>query len=403
MTEARIAQKTMAYDGLKLYGIAIAAIPVDDNRNVLAVTITTIAVSYNDRSMFEIVDGLSFKSKVDLTRAKGVFDCFIRTVNLFERVVTLQREALAKYNLPYRPVPLDIGQTSFRPVPANRLYVLLFGPKSSHRKSPKAEKARDQFLAAHPAGYRPHIHACQKLAELAGCFSLKWGSFFQKHVTFEDYPKTDKYLLRLKRLMDKGSEKAYYMLCLIAEHYGKMDGEKHALEGNPNLFGIAGPDGYEKDKAMQAKHPFHGAYLDWHPDIRAAFLDAYNKARNSPHTVTLKLPCDLPSPPFTNPCADRIRDQLQIIDGERAADKILDAPAWRKYIADVAWEEYRPATRRPQRFKARPIVTEPICSTRRANYGIYGPPTRWYATIMFDRLKRRPARKVPRVNSTAVP
>jgi len=114
---------------MKLYGIAIAAIPQKNNVHVIDLTCTPIVVSDDHPEKFEILDALAFKKTVDSRHVKEVVDCFVKTTETIGAVVKLQHESLAAHHLEYRPVALDIGIANARPINIEMLYANLFGAR----------------------------------------------------------------------------------------------------------------------------------------------------------------------------------------------------------------------------------------------------------------------------------
>ncbi len=127
---------------MKLYGLAIAVAPTpaSDNPNLMGIVCTPICVSDTNRDEFEILDGgrdkegrlrpnLVYKAKFDSHNTAEVMECFVKTVEVLDRVVQLQQDSCFDHGIPYRPLVLEIGEDGRNPTNLNALYMQLFAQR----------------------------------------------------------------------------------------------------------------------------------------------------------------------------------------------------------------------------------------------------------------------------------
>ena len=169
--------------------------------------------------------------------------------------------------------------------------------------------------------------------------SLKWGSYTNPGANrrAEDLEQTDvdKKIIRLKARLDKGlgDFSAHYALKNLA----KEEGQKFGLLATqyPRTFSYMAPPGYRDSPELQKRCP-RFSFFQWDEAYKKAFYDGFKEIYEAPHSRRIKLPLDKPSPFFTDPCADMIRDQFQIIQGIRSEDGVFDDRTWREKLSRVA-------------------------------------------------------------------
>ena len=216
----------------------------------------------------------------------------------------------------------------------------------------KAHSARFQFLAQHAGDYRPFSEACQKLSKLLPKCSLKWGSYTRN---ISPYPLTesplDREIISLHATFTEGSAHARHRLIDLARLIGEETGEI-LRDGNGSAMTMPNPNGYSKDTTMQVNFPSHGAFLYWDQAFRSAFYEGYKSTYNGAYNQCIKLPLDPPNPFFTDPCANRIRDLIEVALGKRAPGMIREDSLWNQKITS--------ATRRfmADREPTRPVPTQ---------------------------------------------
>ena len=309
---------------MKLYGLALAAIPRENYSNIIDMTCTPISVADKKQTEFEVLDKLAFKTTFNVTKGKEVRNCFVKTADLIEKLVDLQKASLAENHVKdYRPVVLQIGQDSRKPIRRKKLIRLLFGGASS----PHAFK-----------------NANEKLYQLLDQCTLKWGSFNIVDAPQPDAPQTDLdvTLNKLKEPFLRGDQIARAQIIGLARQEGIKAGNE--VNQFPAAFGHIAPAKYFENLSMQEKYPSYGFY-NWDPAFRKAFFVGYNDTVRVPHNRLFKLPTNARNPPFSDTCANMIRDQFEIIYGERAPERVEDMPKWRKIIADAAWNNTRKFSR----------------------------------------------------------
>jgi len=379
---------------MKLYGIAIAAVPQNGNEHLIHLTCTPIAVSDDNPKAFETLDNFVFKTKFDSTNTEQIADSFIKVSKLIDKVIKLQKASLK--TLPYRPVALEIGEDRRRPVNGEALYVHLFG-KRAHRpleteediQAAAEKKIIEELKCGEPealgeklvqtckqdkvrfksymdkiaeqirhkeAGialaentrldvstlehYPAFKRACYNLSKSLDQCSIRWGSFGTRgKETGPVQEPLDRRLIQIKGALNRKEPGAHEALIEVAENQGGI-----AAQGNSNTFimGCSIP-GYAKDNAegeeLRNTYPrFSFYYL--HPDYEAAFHRVYEKTRkkNCDYTRWMQLPLDTPRPFFTSPCAWMVNDQLEIARGVRPPEKFEDDAEGRKNIIDGARE-----------------------------------------------------------------
>lgn len=116
---------------MKLYGVAIAAVPKRDDVKVVQVICTPIAVVDGHRHEFEVLEEIKFTDEFNLNDTEQAINCFSQCVDVIELMVALQKESCEENNSSYRPVALDIGNDARNPVNLNAIYMQLFGERFS--------------------------------------------------------------------------------------------------------------------------------------------------------------------------------------------------------------------------------------------------------------------------------
>ena len=341
---------------MKLYGIATSLVPKKDDSdpNIIAVTCTPIAVDDGNQEVFEELDEPpSYRAEFDMTNTQQVMDEFVRFVDTLDHVVGLQRKACDAAHIGYRPVVLHPGEDSRHPMNLNTLHVQLFGGAisavgdfvgswKSRAQTRKARKARTRYLEEHQETLPDQFMvAYQKLPDLLSASTLEWGSHSiiddKKNWEVGKLQKThwDIELSHLKRQLDKGdrAHAAHDRIKEIAHTLGEHEGKRATKD--PSVFQLRVPKGYLQSEEAQKQFPKY-SFFQWDKEYEQAFHDGFNNAYQGLHSKRFKLYLDQSNPPFTDPCADMIRDQLQIAKGIRHEETVIDQPDVRKYIADAA-------------------------------------------------------------------
>ncbi len=181
------------------------------------------------------------------------------------------------------------------------------------------------------------IRACEKLARLIEdkC-TLKWGSYNTKPNPEID-GRMEKLTVRLRELKAPfyaGDPEARAEMMRLAKEEGVASAGD--VNKNSNIFAILmTPPGYWQDPAMQEKEPIY-CFYNWDPAFKDAFYEGYYGALDIPRFRHVKLPTDPPNAPFSDPCADMICEQFEIIEGSRRPKRVADAKHWRKAIGEAA-------------------------------------------------------------------
>jgi len=186
----------------------------------------------------------------------------------------------------------------------------------------EAEKIRSEYLSRHPNMIPIFMQAYDKLQPLLEKCSLIEGNF---HVIPPSDMKDPGQSELDKKIIELGKQGDLYSrleLRRIALKKGIEHG--HLVTQNPYTFKIpARHPNHVTDKDAQKLHP---EYLFMHDDsdCKEAYEKGFKRLYRGPYTRTLVPPLEH-NPPFTSTCADRIRDQHQIVAGRRSEDGFEDS------------------------------------------------------------------------------
>lgn len=187
------------------------------------------------------------------------------------------------------------------------------------------------------------IEAKKKFAELLKQCVLAPGSYSPGA---REYPKDfdiknlepdelDLEISTLQKSLDENPSNfdPHYKLIEIAREIGKSHGRE--VTDEIHSFWHVAPPGYANDREAQERCPQY-SFFQWDTAYEKAFYEGFNKTYMGPHTRRLKLPMSASNPPFTDPTADMVRDQFEIIRGRRSEDGVFDRPDWRQRMASMS-------------------------------------------------------------------
>lgn len=308
---------------MKLYGISSALVPDKDNPEIMTFTCTPISVRDGDPEHFEVVSGLEFTARLNSNNPEELQACFVRYVDTLERLTSLQEHSLKLHHLPYRPVMLEIGQDSRSPLDIDDLSARIFGlPFADPETSASPVPVKHSTLAQ----AKQYLHSCRRLRDLLGKCHLQLGSYTigEDEVAdiIEDAAQSMELLVyqHIKNEYPHAAAPYEYMKELAYKRgrkYGQMVTEV------PETFSEAPLQILKKDPKLKEKYPIYYFY-DWDEDFRKEFKRGFHETYIGPHNRNFKLACDTRNPPFSDPCADRIRDQFEIVNGRRSEDGVID-------------------------------------------------------------------------------
>jgi hypothetical protein len=351
--------------------MALAAVPKKDDKNIINVTCTPIAICDADTKKTEILDGLAFKATYHTDNPREIMDCFTRTTETIGQVVRLQEQSLEHYKGQYRPkVAIDVGGDNRNPFSRQMLHVLLFGSKltpesiaarniakdgladvqvdkpntprdklkSSLKVISEDRKTRKTFLQGNPAYGKKLAASFENLADyLDKSCLLRWGGFSRTCEYDDKVLPYDPVLAPLKKGFESSDPaiRDFALKELIKQ--AQIAAMKAAVSVNsrPSQFGLAAPIHYKNDCDAQDRFPFFMMF-DLHPAIRAAFYEQFQITLRPELTRTYKLPMDPDEPPFVTTCGDNIRAQLRQMNDNTIAYFIHDAPQWREKLAKTS-------------------------------------------------------------------
>lgn len=379
---------------MQLYGVAVAILPKEDEAYKYKVMCTPIAVDSNDRDNFQVMDNLKFERKIDPFNIQESSDCFADVVKVMSEVVRLQHESCQKKGIEYRPVAVTIGEDSRNRIPLDASYMLMFGKRFSpddyieqliekdddveryyskddaektyHREQwinhlysrksdnkiasilntrnffeatvQKALRLRNEHLERSGILPEPFVEACKALEQIIPECTLRRGTY--RRGGDEDallLPSAlDEELKRLRPFF-RTSKAAFAQIVALAEKTGRIEGLHFTMDKSGNSFGGAVPHGYRDNIKLQEELPRYDFY-NWDPAFREAFYQGFNATYKGPYNIHYRLPSDPQNPPFTDPTANMIRDQFEIVEGKRPANRVIDRPEMRQRLLDDAGE-----------------------------------------------------------------
>lgn len=309
---------------LKLFGAAIAAMP-DEARNITLIC-TPIAVPFAQPDKIEVLDELKFRSKFKPAAPDEVSGVLDHLATVMTKLTGGQRHMLESRGLQYRPVALTIGEDSRNPMldrGYNEGFLRMFyddsdiikrNPTYGEPKKWNVPNDRDIAERNHIYGGTEKWNVPRLIAALEDC-SLSWGSYSQDIRPHMHTPDAlDRRVGKLLKRFEGGSGSAGAKLRTIAHRMGESVAMQNNFGGH--IFQHSIPSGFEDDPAVQKRFPSLTFYHRV-PGGVDAFRQGYQRTLATEFTESFKMPLDPHSPPFVNPCADRIRDQIQIVLGRR--------------------------------------------------------------------------------------
>lgn len=316
---------------MNYYGVTFAVIPKKDNPDSYSVICTPIVMDQADQSRFHVLEDLKYTQDFNSLDMKSTVQAFIKMVNTIDSVISLQERSCKEACIDYAPIALKIGQHSQHQVQQDGIYTLLFGKVLESRNSfvdNDKQKATQQEIDKYQPIREAYLAKNKKMPFLFKEASKKLPAMIKKCVFFlgnykpnskADDPALltpnalDEELNILKPLFEQGDADAFKRIKEIAAEMG----EKHyKMSRFMPLLSMPAPRDYASNPELQEKLP-RFSFFYWDPAFKDAFMEAYSKGhwRNGYHS--LKLPLDPPHPFFTDPLADMIRTQFQIIEGKR--------------------------------------------------------------------------------------
>ncbi len=322
------------WEKMKLYGVAVAVVPKQDNPNSYNVICTPIAMDQANQRNFHILENLKYKADFDSMDLASTAEAFAKMVQMINAVTKMQEKSCKAAGVEYRPTALVIGEHSQQKVKLDGIYTLLFGEKNpiqfswikEDRKQTVDEdyhvrrSVRDAYLAKNAIPYT-FKEACKKVHSLVKKCAFRMGGFVPPS-NLDDPElntpnKLDAELKRLKPLFEQGDTDACNRLIQIAAEEGKKFAEK-AWMGNA-LY-LSKPRNYATDPKLQEQLPRFGFY-HWDETFSYAFHEAYAQHHWDRGHISVKLPLDSVNPFFTDVVADGIRTQFEIVEGKRKPDE----------------------------------------------------------------------------------
>lgn len=345
---------------MKLYGVAIAV----TGEGPREITCSTIVVDSEKRTHVERVEDKCFKTTADwenCTTPKTVFTTFTRIVDVMYNTLQLQKVSFAE-GTEYRPLAITIGSRIDASLSLRALMLLLFERKINFaanelmiRFAEDPESlSRDEcdlmitnvykLLAA---DYISHLDDEEKalleetyfkFAEVLKGSYLKWGQYnplgsvdaireYYEAMPWADTLNTA--LIQFKKDLDADVPFTLEKIKSIARLY------RARVFTDPNIFIDAAPwPDYTTNQNLQKRFPIY-CFLNWHPDIRAAFIEDFEKSMKATygvrHSLSVKTSLDPKTGLFTEGCYRVILDQIRLMEGEKSqADIIMtDETKWR--------------------------------------------------------------------------